>query len=148
MSQKPAEEHMQSDALAVVGEQERATGSTARRPGGLRVLIIDDEPEIQRAVGTYLTGLHFHVESALTASEGMDLVARWHPDVVILDLTLPDMDGLEVCRQLRPRSEGPINVLSVQARSWRHTSRPSISSRVRSRIDRKSTRLNSSPTVK
>ncbi|HEX9412922.1 MAG TPA: response regulator transcription factor [Ktedonobacterales bacterium] len=115
MSQKPAEEHMQSDALAVVGEQERATGSTARRPGGLRVLIIDDEPEIQRAVGTYLTGLHFHVESALTASEGMDLVARWHPDVVILDLTLPDMDGLEVCRQLRAWSEVPIIVLSVRA---------------------------------
>jgi two-component system KDP operon response regulator KdpE len=115
MSQKSAEEHMESDALAVVGEQERASSSPARRPGGLRVLVIDDEPEIQRAVGTYLTGLRFHVESALTASEGMDLVARWHPDVVILDLSLPDMDGLEVCRQLRAWSEVPIIVLSVRA---------------------------------
>jgi two-component system KDP operon response regulator KdpE len=78
------------------------------------VLVIDDEPEIQRAMRTYLAGLQFVVEGALTGKEGMDLVARWHPDVVILDLSLPDLDGLEVCRQLRTWSQVPIIVLSVR----------------------------------
>lgn len=87
----------------------------ARRPGGARVLVIDDEPEIQRAIKTRLAGANFVVAGALTGVEGMDLVARWHPDVVILDLALPDMDGIEVCRQLRTWSQVPIIVLSVRA---------------------------------
>ncbi len=82
---------------------------------GARVLVIDDEREMQRAVRTYLEGLHFAIEGALTGTKGMDLVARWHPDVVILDLSLPDMDGIEVCRQLRTWSQVPIIVLSVRA---------------------------------
>ena len=87
----------------------------ARRPGGARVLVIDDEPEIQRAIRTRLAGANFVVEGELTGVEGMDLVARWHPDVVILDLSLPDMDGIEVCRQLRTWTQVPIIVLSVRA---------------------------------
>lgn len=90
--------------------------TTPARPGsGARVLVIDDEREMQRAVRTYLEGLHFTIEGALTAAQGMELVARWHPDVVILDLSLPDMDGIEVCRQLRTWSQVPIIVLSVRA---------------------------------
>lgn len=82
---------------------------------GARVLVIDDEPEMQRAIRTYLAGLRFSIEGALTGGEGMALVARWHPDIVILDLSLPDMDGLEVCRQLRAWSQVPIIVLSVRS---------------------------------
>jgi two-component system, OmpR family, KDP operon response regulator KdpE len=93
-------------------ETPRPTAST--RPSGARVLVIDDEPEIQRAIRTRLAGADFVVEGALTGAEGMDLVARWHADVVILDLSLPDMDGLEVCRQLRTWSQVPIIVLSVR----------------------------------
>ncbi len=81
---------------------------------GVRILIIDDEPEIQRALRTRLAGAEFLVEGARTGSEGIDLVARWHPDVVILDLSLPDMDGLEVCRELRTWTQVPILVLSVR----------------------------------
>jgi two-component system KDP operon response regulator KdpE len=81
---------------------------------GARVLVIDDEPEIQRAVQMRLGGAGFAVEGALTAREGVDLVARWHPDVVLLDLSLPDQDGLEVCRELRTWSQVPIVVLSVR----------------------------------
>jgi two-component system, OmpR family, KDP operon response regulator KdpE len=88
--------------------------SSARGAGGARVLIIDDEHEIQRAVRTRLSGADFSVEGALTAHEGLELVARWHPDVVILDLSLPDRDGLEVCRELRTWSQVPIIVLSVR----------------------------------
>ncbi len=86
-----------------------------QRPSGARVLIIDDEPEIRRAVRAGLAGAEFVVEWALTAAEGIDQVAHWHPDVVILDLTLPDKDGLEVCRELRAWTSVPIIVLSVRA---------------------------------
>lgn len=83
-------------------------------PIGARVLVIDDEPEICRAVRAGLAAARFAVESEATAVEGLELVARWHPDVVILDLSLPDLDGLEVCRQLRSWSPVPIIVLSVR----------------------------------
>lgn len=81
---------------------------------GARVLIIDDEPEIRRIVGARLAGEGFAVERAATAAAGVDLVARWHPDVVLLDLTLPDQDGLVVCRELRAWSAVPIIVLSAR----------------------------------
>ncbi|MGZ3637324.1 MAG: response regulator [Ktedonobacterales bacterium] len=86
-----------------------------RTSGGARVLVIDDEPEIQRAVRKRLAGDGFAVEGALTGADGMDLVARWHPDVVLLDLSLPDIDGIEVCRRLRTWTQVPIIVLSVRA---------------------------------
>ena len=97
----------------VAGAGPEAT--SARRAGGARVLIIDDEKEIQRAVRTHLGALHFAVEGATTGAEGMDLVARWHPEVVILDLSLPDIDGIDVCRELRTWSQVPIIVLSVRS---------------------------------
>jgi two-component system KDP operon response regulator KdpE len=86
----------------------------ARRPGGARVLVIDDEPEIGRAVRAGLSSAEFLVEWAATAARGMEQVAAWHPDVVILDLSLPDMDGLEVCRELRTWTQVPIIILSVR----------------------------------
>ncbi|HEU5200420.1 MAG TPA: response regulator transcription factor [Ktedonobacterales bacterium] len=82
---------------------------------GGRVLVIDDEPEIRRAIQAGLAGAALVVEWAPTGAQGLELVARWHPDVVILDLFLPDMDGLEVCRQIRQWSLVPIIVLSVRA---------------------------------
>ncbi|HUY78880.1 MAG TPA: response regulator transcription factor [Ktedonobacterales bacterium] len=82
--------------------------------GGARVLVIDDEPEIQRAVGARLTGEGFVVAGAPTGTEGLEQVARWRPDVIILDLTLPDIDGVEVCRRLRTWSATPVIVLSVR----------------------------------
>lgn len=91
------------------------TAAPQRTGGGARVLVIDDEPEIQRAVRKRLAGDGFAVEGALTGADGMDLVARWHPDVVLLDLSLPDIDGIEVCRRLRTWTQVPIIVLSVRA---------------------------------
>jgi two-component system KDP operon response regulator KdpE len=86
----------------------------ASSQGGVRVLVIDDEPEIQRAIRARLAGVEFAVVGAATAAEGIEQVARWHPDVVILDLSLPDMDGIEVCRELRTWTQVPIIVLSVR----------------------------------
>ena len=92
-----------------------APGLDPPTPGeGARVLLIDDEPEIQRAIRQRLAASHFAVTGALTAAEGRELVARWHPDVIILDLSLPDADGLDVCCELRSWSRVPIIVLSVR----------------------------------
>ena len=90
------------------------TASGPLRGSSARVLVIDDEPEIWRAVRAGLTSAGFTAEWAPTGAEGIELVARWHPDVIILDLALPDQDGIEVCRQLRGWSQVPIIVLSVR----------------------------------
>ena len=81
---------------------------------GSRILVVDDEPEIRRIVEARLAGEGFVVEGAATAAAGVDLVARWRPDVVLLDLTLPDRDGIAVCRELRGWSTVPIIVLSAR----------------------------------
>jgi two-component system, OmpR family, KDP operon response regulator KdpE len=96
-----------SDAIGNAGEASSVMGA--------RVLVVDDEPEIRRAVRAGLAGQRFAVESASTGAEGLDMAVRWHPDVIILDLSLPDMDGIEVARQLRSWSRVPIIVLSVRA---------------------------------
>ena len=81
---------------------------------GARILFIDDEAQVARAVRAGLALSGFSVEWAATGKEGMERIAQWRPDVVLLDLTLPDIDGLEVCRQVREWSQVPIIVLSVR----------------------------------
>ncbi len=78
------------------------------------VLVIDDEPQILRAVRTILTAKHFRVSVAARGEEGLTLAAAEQPDLIILDLTLPDIDGIEVCRRLREWTQVPIIVLSVR----------------------------------
>lgn len=95
---------------------EEDASSATRRANGARVLVIDDEPEIGRAVRTGLRGAEFSVEWAATGAEGMERVAQWRPDVILLDLSLPDIDGVEVCHQLRTWTQTPIIVLSVRSR--------------------------------
>jgi two-component system KDP operon response regulator KdpE len=84
------------------------------QPTGARVLVVDDEPAIVRAVQTNLARHDFRVEAAATGREGLDVYDRIHPDVLLLDLGLPDMDGLEVIREIRRRSNTPIVVLSAR----------------------------------
>jgi len=78
------------------------------------ILLIDDEPQILRALKTILVSGHFNVVSAVNGEEGLALAASQNPDVIILDLTLPDMDGIQVCEQIRQWSAVPIIVLSVR----------------------------------
>jgi two-component system KDP operon response regulator KdpE len=78
------------------------------------ILVIDDEPQILRALKTILTERHFHVTTASRGEEGLTLAAANPPDVIILDLSLPDMDGFQVCAQLREWTSVPIIVLSVR----------------------------------
>jgi two-component system KDP operon response regulator KdpE len=78
------------------------------------VLVIDDEPQILRALRTILAEHKFRVTTASTGEEGLTLAAANPPDVVILDLGLPRMSGLEVCAQLREWTQVPVIVLSVR----------------------------------
>jgi len=79
-----------------------------------RILVIDDELQIQRAIRTILTEKGFAVSTASRGEEGLTLAAANKPDLVILDLGLPDMDGVEVCGHLREWTQTPIIVLSVR----------------------------------
>lgn len=81
---------------------------------GPRILVIDDEPQILRALRTILTEKDFSVETAARGEDGLALAAANEPDLIILDLGLPDMDGMEVCSRLREWTECPIVVLSVR----------------------------------
>lgn len=78
------------------------------------ILIIDDEPQILRALRTILAANHFRVVSAVNGEQALAIAAAQEPDIIILDLTLPDMDGTEVCEQIREWSSVPIIVLSVR----------------------------------
>jgi two-component system KDP operon response regulator KdpE len=79
-----------------------------------QVLVIEDEAALRRALRIFLEAHEYSVLLAGTAGEGLDLAAREHPDVVILDLGLPDMDGVEVAAALRGWSQVPIVVLSAR----------------------------------
>jgi two-component system KDP operon response regulator KdpE len=78
-----------------------------------RVLVVDDEPSIVRALRINLAARKYEVSTATDGASGLAAVARDRPDVMILDLGLPDMDGTEVIRGVRGWTSTPIIVLSV-----------------------------------
>ncbi|WP_327255348.1 response regulator [Streptomyces sp. NBC_01244] len=82
-----------------------------------RVLVVDDEPQIVRALVINLKARKYEVDAAADGASALELAAARHPDVVVLDLGLPDMDGIEVIKGLRGWTRVPILVLSA-----RHTS--------------------------
>ncbi len=82
--------------------------------GSVRVLVIDDESAIRRFLRVALSSSAYTVLEAATGREGISAAATGKPDVVILDLGLPDIDGVEVIRLLRQWSQVPIVILSVR----------------------------------
>ncbi|EQD45260.1 two component transcriptional regulator, winged helix family, partial [mine drainage metagenome] len=84
--------------------------------GAARILVIDDEPQIHRFLRPALEAAGFAVTRAETAAEGLRLIAAQAPDLVLLDLGLPDLDGQEVLRRLRGFSAVPVIVLSARER--------------------------------
>jgi two-component system KDP operon response regulator KdpE len=82
-----------------------------------RVLIVDDEPQIVRALRVNLAARSYDVIAAGNGKQALEAVAQQHPDVVILDLGLPDLDGVEVIRGLRGWSTVPILILSGRLES-------------------------------
>jgi two-component system KDP operon response regulator KdpE len=81
--------------------------------GARRVLVCDDEPQILRALKVVLREADFEAIPAETGEEALDRAAVRPPDAAIIDLVLPDIDGIEVCRRLREWSDMPILVLSA-----------------------------------
>jgi two-component system, OmpR family, KDP operon response regulator KdpE len=79
-----------------------------------KVLVVDDEPALLRAVGAALKARGYEVDTATTGQAAIDAVALEAPDLVVLDLGLPDLDGIEVSRRLRQWSDVPIVVLSAE----------------------------------
>ncbi|MCU1452923.1 MAG: kdpE3 [Acidimicrobiales bacterium] len=79
-----------------------------------RVLVVDDEPQIRRALRTNLVARGYDVDLAATGEQALALTATRHPDVVILDLGLPGIDGIQVVEGLRGWTQVPIIVLSVR----------------------------------
>jgi two-component system, OmpR family, KDP operon response regulator KdpE len=81
---------------------------------GPRILVVDDEPQIRRFLEISLRANGYTVQMVGTGAEGLAQAAVWRPDVVILDLGLPDMDGLTVLCRLREWSHVPVIVLTVR----------------------------------
>lgn len=79
-----------------------------------RVLVVDDEPQIVRALVINLKARKYEVDAAHDGAGALELAAARHPDVVVLDLGLPDMDGVEVIKGLRGWTRVPIIVLSAR----------------------------------
>jgi two-component system, OmpR family, KDP operon response regulator KdpE len=81
---------------------------------GARILVVDDEKQIRRMLKTALTGFGYDIAEASSGHEGLNQTAIFHPDLIILDLGLPDFDGTEVVRRLREWTQIPIIILSVR----------------------------------
>ena len=81
---------------------------------GPRVLVVDDEPAIRRFLHTSLSGHGYQMFEAVNGQEALSAVMAHRPDLVVLDLGLPDMDGIEVTRRLREWTQVPIIIVTVQ----------------------------------
>ena len=81
---------------------------------GARILVVDDEPQIRRLLKATLAARGYEVALAEDGQEALDVAASWRAEVILLDLGLPKIDGLEVCRQVREWSLAPIIVLTVR----------------------------------
>ena len=79
------------------------------------VLVVDDERNVTQLVRMYLTADGFHVETAANGEEAIEKARSTRPDLVVLDLMMPEMDGWEVCRRLRTHSDVPIIMLTARS---------------------------------
>lgn len=79
-----------------------------------RVLVVDDEPQITRVLRTTLSAQAYDIRVANDGETALEIMKDWNPDLVVTDLAMPHMDGLELCRRIRMTSEVPIIVLSVK----------------------------------
>src|ERR1700736_856489 len=90
------------------------TEPTARGDEKGRVLVVDDEPQITRVLRTVLTSQGYEVRTAAEGEAALANFREWRPELVITDLYMPHMDGVELCKRIRAMSTVPIIVLSVK----------------------------------
>lgn len=88
---------------------------TAIKPATV-VLVIDDEPQIRRLLRVTLETNGYEVFDAATGQDGITQAAQWRPEIILLDLGLPDLDGVEVLKRIREWSRVPVIILSVRDR--------------------------------
>jgi two-component system, OmpR family, KDP operon response regulator KdpE len=79
-----------------------------------RILVVDDETQIARVLKTALSAQGYEVKTAGDGESGLNLAMDWIPDLIVTDLSMPGMTGIELCRNVRERSQVPIIVLSVR----------------------------------
>src|SRR4026209_2173010 len=79
-----------------------------------RILVVHDEPQLTRVLRTGLKSRGFDVRAAADGLAGFEAFSDWHPDLIITDLAMPNMDGLELCRRVRTISQVPIIILSAK----------------------------------
>jgi two-component system alkaline phosphatase synthesis response regulator PhoP len=79
-----------------------------------RILVVDDEPAVLDLLVYNLTRAHYEVHTAASGRQALEAAARFAPDLILLDLMLPEVDGLEVCRQLRRTSKVPIIMITAR----------------------------------
>ena len=80
-----------------------------------KILIIDDEPEINELIKSYLEKEDFQTSSAYSGKQALEMIRQEKPDLIILDIMLPDIDGIELCLDLRKQSDAPILFLSCKS---------------------------------
>ena len=90
------------------------SGTGGRSPAGLRALVVDDEPPLVTIVSKYLEREGFEVASAGDGEKAVALAREFDPDVIVLDLMLPGIDGIEACRQIRSFSDAYIVMLTAR----------------------------------
>lgn len=82
---------------------------------GEKILVVDDETEISELIALYLSKNGYSVITAYTGYSALDLVAKHNPDLIVLDIFLPDIDGLELCQEIRKKSDAPVIFLSCKS---------------------------------
>ncbi|PYQ44636.1 MAG: DNA-binding response regulator [Acidobacteria bacterium] len=82
--------------------------------GKQNILVVDDEPQITRVLKTTLSSQGYGIRTASDGEEALHAMSEWPPDLIVTDLRMPNMDGLELCREVRKTSRVPIIVLSVK----------------------------------
>ena len=82
--------------------------------GKQNILVVDDEPQITRVLKTTLSSQGYGIRTASDGEEALQAMSEWPPDLIVTDLRMPNMDGLELCREVRKTSRVPIIVLSVK----------------------------------
>jgi two-component system, OmpR family, KDP operon response regulator KdpE len=78
------------------------------------ILVVDDEPQITRVLKTSLSSRGYGIRTASDGEEALQTMKEWQPDLIVTDLRMPNMDGLQLCRRIRTESRIPIIVLSVK----------------------------------